>query len=286
VARVLHRAPPAVLVVVAALSVQLGAALATTLFDEAGPLGAVLLRVGMGAAVLLAFYGRRLRRLRGLPLRPVLALGLVLAVMNSLFYASLDRIPLGVAVTFEFLGPLAVAVALSRHLRDLLWVALAGAGVALLGSPTVDVDKAGLAFAAGAGACWAAYIVVTKRVSHTWPVGPALTVSMAVAALLLLPVGLAFEAERLGSPALLGVGLGVALLSSVVPYALELLAIRRVTPSTFSVLLSLEPALAAVVGLAALGQELELAEWLAVAFVVAASAGASLGAVEAPPPEA
>lgn len=282
----LHRAPPAVLVVVAALSVQLGAALATTLFDEAGPLGAVLLRVGMGAAVLLAFYGRRLRRLRGLPLRPVLALGLVLAVMNSLFYASLDRIPLGVAVTFEFLGPLAVAVALSRHLRDLLWVALAGAGVALLGSPTVDVDKAGLAFAAGAGACWAAYIVVTKRVSHTWPVGPALTVSMAVAALLLLPVGLAFEAERLGSPALLGVGLGVALLSSVVPYALELLAIRRVTPSTFSVLLSLEPALAAVVGLAALGQELELAEWLAVAFVVAASAGASLGAVEAPPPEA
>lgn len=176
---VLDRTPAPLLVLVAAFSVQGGAALATTLFEEAGPLGAVTLRLGLAALLMLALYGSGLRAARGRPLRWVVALGAILALMNSLFYLSLDRIPLGVAVTVEFLGPLAVAVAGSRHARDLLWVALAGAGIALFGSPTVDVDKVGLALAAGAGACWAGYIVVGKRLSHTWPVGLGLTAALA-----------------------------------------------------------------------------------------------------------
>jgi len=286
VARLLDRTPAAFLVLVAAFSVQGGAALATTLFEEAGSLGAVTLRLGFAAVLMLALYGRGLGAARGLPLRWVIALGAILAVMNSLFYASLDRVPLGVAVTVEFLGPLAVAVAGSRHARDLLWVALAGTGIALFGSPTVEVDKTGLAFAAGAGACWAAYIVVGKRLSHTWPVGLGLTASLGVAALLILPVGLAVSAERLADPALLAKGLAVALLSSVIVNGLELVAVRRLRASTFSILLSLEPAVAAFVGAVALSQTPTALEGLAVALVVVASVGASLSARVAPPPEA
>ena len=284
--RLLDRTPAALLVLAAAFSVQGGSAIATTLFEQAGTFGAVTLRLGFAAVVLLALYGRGLRAVRGLPLRWVFALGAILATMNSLFYASLDRIPLGVAVTVEFLGPLAVAVAGSRHARDLLWVVLAGAGIALFGSPTVDVDKGGLALAAAAGACWAGYIVVGKRLSHTWPLRLGLTASIGIAALLILPVGLALSAERLADPALLGKGLVVALLSSIVVNALELLAVRRLRASTFSILLSLEPAVAALLGAVALSQIPTALEGLAVVLVVAASAGASLSARVAPPPEA
>ena len=169
------RTPATALVLAAAFAFQGGAALATTLFEEAGPLGAVWMRQLFGAFVLLALNPGVLRRVRSRPLLPVVALGLTLAVMNSFFYASIDRIPLGLAVTAEFLGPLAVAVAGSRRPRDFVWIVLAAAGVALLGSPTVDVDLIGLAFALGAGACWAGYILIGKRLGESWPLLDGLT---------------------------------------------------------------------------------------------------------------
>jgi inner membrane transporter RhtA len=282
----LNRASPISLVLAAAFVFQLGAAVATTLFDRAGPLGTVLLRVGWGAVILLVLHRRALADARGRPLRWVILFGLVLATMNALFYQSLDRIPLGVAVTVEFIGPLAVAVALSRRPLDLAWIALAGAGVALLGSPTVDVDGVGLLFALGAGACWAAYIVVGKRMAATVPLRTALAVSMTVAAIVILPFGLADAAGRLADPVVLAAGLAVALLSSVLPYTLELTALRRMRASTFSIVLSLEPAIAALVGAVLLSQQPSPLEALAVVLVVAASIGASRGVREVPVPEA
>lgn len=282
----LERVPPVTLVLAAAVSVQIGAAIATTLFDEAGPLGTVLLRVGWGAVVLLALNRRAFADARGRRLRWVVAFGLVLALMNALFYQSLERIPLGVAVTVEFVGPLAVAVALSRRRLDLAWVALAATGIVLLGSPTVDVDPVGLAFALGAGVCWAAYIVVGKRIASTWPLRTALTLAMTVAAAAMLPVGLADAAGDLADVAVLATGLVVALLSSVVPYALELGALRRMSAATFSIVLSLEPALAAIAGAVLLAQEPSALEAVAIVLVVLASIGASRSARGVLVPEA
>ncbi|HEX2504886.1 MAG TPA: EamA family transporter [Gaiellaceae bacterium] len=280
----LQRVPATALVVAAAFSFQGGAALATTLFDDVGPLGAVWLRQLFGALVLLALNAGVLRRLRSRPLAPVLALGLSLAVMNSFFYASIDRIPLGLAVTIEFLGPLGVAVAGSRRLRDFVWIALAAAGVALLGSPTLDLDPVGIAFALGAAACWASYILLAKRLGERWPLLDGLTLAIAVTALLLTPLGVASGGGELLDASTLGVGLAIGVLASVVPYGLELAALRRLATHTFGILMSLEPAVAAVVGAVFLSQALSPLEALAVAFVVAASIGANVRARTPMPP--
>lgn len=282
--RLVGRAPAPLLVVTAAFSVQSGAALATTLFEEVGPLGAVWFRQVFGALVLLALNPRVLGRVRSRPLGPAVALGCTLAVMNSLFYASIDRIPLGVAVTAEFLGPLAVAVVGSRRPRDFVWIVLAGAGVALLGSPTVDVDRLGLALALAAGACWAAYILIGKRLASSWPLIDGLTLAMILAAVLMMPVGVATAGDVLVQPRLLAVGLAVGVLASVVPYVLELQALRRVTTGTFGILMSLEPAVAALAGALFLSQALSLLESLAVVLVVVASIGANLRLREPLPP--
>src|SRR5215211_6439398 len=273
---VVARTPAPLLVVAAAFSFQSGAALATTLFEEAGPLGAVWLRQFFGAVVLVALNAGVVRRCRSRSIRPVLALGATLALMNSLFYASIDRIPLGVAVTAEFLGPLAVAVAGSRRPRDFVWTVLAGAGVALLGSPTTDVDPVGLALALSAGACWGGYILIGKRLGEEWPLLDGLTLAMAIAAALMTPVGLVAGGSALVGPPVLAVGLAVGILGSVVPYALELTALRRLTTAAFGILMSLEPAIAALVGALILSQALSPLEGLAVAFVVVASIGANL----------
>ena len=282
--RLLGRTPAPLLVIGAALSVQCGAALATTLFEEAGALGAVWVRQAFGAAILLALSRGALRRLRGRPLTPVLALGGILAAMNSLFYASIDRVPLGVAVTAEFLGPLLVAALGSRRVQDFLWVLLAGAGVALLGSPRVDVDDVGLLLALGAGGCWALYIVVGKRLTSTWPLLDGLTIAMLVAAILMAPLGVASVRGDLLDPSLLGVGVAVALLASVVPYLLELSALRRISVSAFGILMSLEPAVAALAGALILSQRLTLLESVAIVLVIAASVGANRRAAAVPPP--
>jgi inner membrane transporter RhtA len=265
-------------------SVQLGAAVATTLFDDLGPSGTVLLRTGFAALILLAIWRPAVAGAPGEPLRDAALLGLALAGMNLSFYEALDRIPLGIAVTFEFTGPFAVAVAGSRRAGDLLWVALAAAGIVLI-SPGLhgSLDGLGIAFALLAGCFWAAYIVLSARVGRGFSGGHGLALAMAVAAIVLLPVGVAGGGGALGRPGLLATGLAVAVLSSAIPYSLELEALRRLPKGTFGVLMSLEPAVAALVGLAALGQDLSATEVVAVALVVAASAGA-LGTAQASAP--
>jgi inner membrane transporter RhtA len=271
-------------VIASVVSVQMGAAVATTLFDELGPAGTVLLRTGFAALILLAIWRPALPRRASGPLRDAALLGVALACMNLSFYAALDRIPLGIAVTLEFTGPFAVAIAGSRRASDLLWVVFAAAGIALL-SPGVhgSLDGVGVAFALLAGGFWAAYIVLAARVGRGFSGGQGLALAMAVAAAALVPVGVAGGGADLVDPRLLAVGLAVAVLSSAIPYSLELEALRRLPKGTFGVLMSLEPAVAALVGLVVLGQELSAAEAVAIGLVVAASAGA-LGSAQAPAP--
>jgi inner membrane transporter RhtA len=277
--------PAPLLVVGAAFSVQFGAALATTAFDTAGPLGFVWIRVGLAALILVALNARVLRQAGGLPLRWVLAAGGSVAFMNACFYQAIDRIPLGLATTVEFLGPLAVAVLGSRRAVDFLWIALAGAGVALLGTPSVELDPVGLGFAFGAAVSWAAYILLAKRMLEDWPVGSGLALTLLVAAVLLAPFGIAAGGSALLDGRVLAVGFAVAVLGSVLPFALELAALRQLSAATFGILLSLEPAVAAFAGAVALGQVPSAIEAVAIVLVVAASAGASLGARRIVPPE-
>jgi inner membrane transporter RhtA len=278
-----ERATSIGLVLGATASVQLGAAVATTLFDDLGPTGAVLLRTGFAAVILVAIWRPAVPRLAGEPLRDAVLLGLALAGMNLSFYAALDRVPLGIAVTLEFTGPFAVAVAGSRRASDWIWVALAAAGILLLSPLRGSLDGLGAAFALLAGACWAGYIVLAARVGRAFAGGRGLALAMVVATIVLIPVGVVGGGGDLGRPELLAVGLAVAVLSSAIPYSLELEALRRIRKGTFGVLMSLEPAVAALIGLTALGQGLSTTEVVAIALVVAASAGA-LGTAAAPAP--
>ncbi len=199
--------------------------------------------------------------------------------MNLAFYEAIDRIPLGVAVTFEFVGPLGVAVAGSRRALDVLWVVLAAAGILLLSDfGSTDLDPTGVALALLAGAFWAAYILLSVRVGRAFPGGGGLALAMVVAGAVLLPVGVADGGGELLLPAVLATGAAVAVLSSVIPYSLELEALRRMPQSVFGVLMSLEPALATLAGWVVLGQGMTARELVAVMLVVAASAGAALGA--------
>jgi inner membrane transporter RhtA len=275
--------PPTLLVLAAVASVQFGAALAKTLFDEIGPGGTVFLRVLFAAIVLALLWRPRLaghdRRELGL----AVLFGLVLGGMNLAFYASLERIPLGIAVTFEFVGPLGVAVFGSRRPRDLLWVGLAAAGILLLSDfGGTDLDKVGVGLALLAGACWAAYILVAARVGRAFPGGGGLSLAMVIAAVALAPIGIADAGAELLVPWVLAAGAAVGVLSSAIPYALELEALRRLPVGVFGVLMSLEPAMAALAGFVLLGEELAARELAAIALVIAASAGAAYGATVAP----
>jgi inner membrane transporter RhtA len=276
--------PPTLLVLAAIASVQFGAALAKTLFDELGPGGTVFIRVLFGAIVVALIWRPRLaghdRREIGL----AVVFGLVLAAMNLCFYASLDRIPLGIAVTFEFVGPLGVAVFGSRRGLDLLWVALAAAGILLLADLGGDggLDRLGVALALTAGALWAAYILLSARVGQAFPGGSGLALAMVVATVPLAPVGIAAAGSDLLVPWILLVGAAVGVLSSAIPYTLELEALRRLPVGVFGVLMSLEPAMGALAGFVVLGEELVAREVVAILLVVAASAGAARGAAVAP----
>ena len=268
------------------VSVQVGAALATTLFDELGPSGTVLLRVAFAAIVLSAIWRPSIRGVERDNLWLVAGFGLALAGMNLSFYAALDRIPLGVAVTLEFVGPLGVAILASRRRLDLAWAAVAAAGIVLLSpAPGGSLDALGLGLALLAGCFWGAYILLSARIGRAFRGGDGLALAMVVAAVVLLPVGIPVGGSELVEPGLLAVGFAVALLSSAIPYSLELEALRRLAAGTFGVLMSLEPAVAALAGLIILGQELSATEWLAIALVVVASAGA-LGTSRAQAPEA
>ncbi|WSY79770.1 EamA family transporter [Streptomyces sp. NBC_00879] len=266
---------PVALVVAGALSVQFGAAIAVLLMPRAGALGVVTLRLVLAAFVLLVVCRPRLRGHSRADWRTVVAFGAVMAAMNVLFYQAADRIPLGAAVTFEVLGPLVLSVIVSRRLVNLVWAGLALGGVLLLSGGGFDrLDPVGAAFALSAGAMWAAYIVFSARTGRRFPQADGLALAMGVGAVLSLPLGLAESGSKLIVPSTLGLGLAVALMSSVLPYTLELLALRRLPAPTFAVLMSLEPAIAATAGFFVLHQALSAVDALAIALVIAASMGA------------
>jgi inner membrane transporter RhtA len=266
------------LVVALAVSMHAGSAIATSLFGQVGPLGVLWLRCVLAALLLAAIFRGRALALPRPSRRGVVALGVVLAAMNACFFEAIARVPLGVASTIEFTGPLLVALAGSRRRRDVAWALLAGLGVALLGSSGTGVDTLGAAFAFGSAACWATYIVLAKRLVAGAEPLPVLTFTLAVAAVVLTGPALATAGDGLFTSHVLAVGLAVAALASAIPYLLELLALRLVSAATFSILLSLEPAVAALIGLIALGQALGALEVAAVGCVVLASAGAARAA--------
>ncbi|SER31755.1 inner membrane transporter RhtA [Lentzea xinjiangensis] len=277
VARLLGGIPPTALVLLGIVSVQVGAAVAKQLFAVVGAAGTVTLRLVVAAVVLVALWRPSLRLDRR-TLLVVLTYGAVLATMNLCFYAALDRIPLGAAVTIEFLGPLAVAVAGSRRWLDGVWVLLAGAGVVLLTRVQGGLLWTGVLFALAAGACWAAYILVTAKLGSRTNDGKGLALAMVVGAVIALPFGVSSAGTAIFDPVVLAAGFAVALMSSVIPYSLELEALRRMPPRVFGILMSLEPAVAAVAGLVLLGEHLAPAQWVAVCCVVIASVGATRSA--------
>jgi inner membrane transporter RhtA len=267
-----ERAAAVGMVLAAAGSLQVGAAFAVTLFDELGPAGAAFLRLAFAAVVLWAIWRPRLTG----DLRLAGAFGVALGLMNWSIYEAMDRIPLGVAVTIEFAGPLLVAVIGSHRPLDGVWIALAAAGIVLLADPSGgSTDALGVAFALAAAACWMAYIYLSKRTGAAFPGGSGLAIAMAVGALVVLPAGVIQAEGALTEPDLLGAALVVALASSVLPYSLELEALRRLPEAVFGVLMSLEPAVAALAGFVVLDQGLGARELLAIAMVVVASAGAA-----------
>ena len=271
-----RRASAVGLVFAAACSVQGGAAVAKSLFPQLGPPGVVFLRLLFGSAALWAIARPQLRQRRRADLRLIAALGIVLVSMNITFYEALARVPLGIAVTVEFVGPLAVAVLGSRKAVDLLWVVLAGAGVGLLadGGGTA-VRPLGVVLAATAGFFWALYILIGVRVGRAFSGATGLAPAMALGALLMAPWGILSAGHHLRDAQLVGASVGVGLLSSALPWSLELEALRRLPPHVFSVVLSLEPALAALAGFVFLHEHLHTRAWVAIALVMLASAGAA-----------
>ncbi|MDN3245641.1 EamA family transporter [Streptomyces mutabilis] len=266
---------PVGLVLAGGLSVQFGAALAVSLMPRAGALGVVTLRLAVAAVVLLLVCRPRLRGYSRADWGTVVVFGIAMAGMNGLFYQAVDRIPLGPAVTLEVLGPLALSVFASRRAVNLVWAGLALAGVFLLSGGGFDsLDPVGAAYALAAGGMWAAYILFSARTGRRFPQADGLALAMAVGAVLFLPLGIAESGAELIDPVTLALGAGVALLSSVLPYTLELLALRRLPAPTFAILMSLEPAIAAAAGFLILDQALSATQAAAIALVIAASMGA------------
>lgn len=258
-------------------SVQVGATVARHLFDAIGPEATVWLRVAFGASILLLIARPRSLRLNGRQWRFVIAFGLVIAGMNLSFYEAIARIPLGIAVTIEFLGPLGVAIAGSRRPIDFLWAALAAGGVGLLtATGGGSITGLGFAFALGAAVGWACYILLNQQVGRLVPGPNGLAFAMALAGLALLPSGIAGGGRRLLSLGSLAVGVVVAILSSAIPFSLEFAALRRLPRQVFGILMSLEPAVGALAGYLFLGQALGWREAAGIAMVIVASAGASV----------
>ena len=278
--------PPTLLVVVAVSSLQFGAAFAKTIFDEVGPGGTVFLRVIFAAVVLVAIWRPAVRGRTRADWRLIALFGLCLGAMNLAFYEAIERIPLGIAVTLEFVGPLGVAIAGSRRLLDLAWVVLAAAGIVLLSDfGTADLDALGVALALGAGTLWAVYILLSARMGRVFPDASGLALAMVAAAAILAPFGVADAGAELLAPEVLAVGAAVAILSSAIPYTLEMEALRRMPAGVFGVMMSIEPAVAALAGFIVLDEGLATRELVAILLVVAASAGAARNA-HVPPRDA
>jgi inner membrane transporter RhtA len=271
----MNRIPAVWLVVSGIVSVQVGAAIAKDLFDLVPPTAMVWLRLITAAVILLAVarppptgHSRRDWLI-------VLGFGVSLMTMNWAIYQSFARIPLGIAVTIEFLGPLTLAVIGSRRLVDLIWVALAGIGVALLGLSRTTLTLAGVGFALLAAVAWACYILLSARTGRRWPGISGIAIASVVGAIALAPPAILEAGRVMLDPTVVALGVAVGLLSSVIPYSFELIALRRIPPRVFSILMSLEPAAAALAAMILLGEFLSLVQWLAMACVVIASIGAT-----------
>ncbi|WP_316811618.1 EamA family transporter [Pedobacter heparinus] len=266
---------PAVLLAI--ISVQGGAAIAKGLFPLLGAAGTASVRIGFSALILLAVYRPDLKQLSRQQWKAVIAYGMSLGAMNIIFYLAIARIPLGLGVTLEFIGPLLLAVSGSKRAIDFLWILLAAIGIAFI-SPWNEkgADLLGILLALLAGAFWAAYIVLGGRISKLMDGGQAVAIGMIFASIVVLPFGLAGGILQHFSPVMLLSGIALALLSSAIPFTLKINALRKIPARTFSILMSLEPAVAAICGLLFLKEMLSFYEWLAIALVVIASAGATL----------
>lgn len=263
------------IVVLGLICQEAGAGLAVTLFPQAGAVGVVTMRLVFSAVILLLAFRPRLRGRTRADWLTAVAFGLVLAAMNLLFYLALARLPLGATVTIEYLGPLLLSVIIARRASAWLWAVLALAGVALLSRGGFEhLDPLGVLLAAGAGGGWVGYILLSRSTGARFGRLDGLAIAMAVGALATLPLGIATSGQALLHPVVLLLGLGVAMLSSAIPYGLELLALRRLPAATFSILLSIAPALAALAGLVILNQPLTILDAVAIALVVVASMGA------------
>lgn len=266
------------LVLLGIASLQFGAGVAKTLFDEVSPTALVWLRMASSALVLVAVARPRLRGRTRADWLVAVGFGVTLGLMNWSIYQSFSRIPIGIAVTIEFIGPLAVAAFGFRRPRDLVWVGLAALGVLLLGAERADLDLVGVGFAVLAGTAWAGYILLSSHTGRRWEGIDGLAVASLVATATLAPALLATDTGPLTDPRILLLGAAVGLLSSVVPYSCELIALRRLAPAVFGVLMSLEPAAAALAGLLVVGEQLGVLQWLAIGCVVVASVGATRAA--------
>lgn len=269
---------PIVVLLIAMTSIQTGASLAKTLFPLVGAPGVTALRLALGTLILVAVFKPWRLRFKAEQRLPLLIYGLALGGMNYLFYLSIQTIPLGVAVALEFTGPLAVALFSSRRAVDFVWVILAVMGLWFLlplGQSITQVDLTGAAFALGAGACWALYILSGQKAGADH--GPAtVAIGSLIAAIIFVPIGAWEAGSALWHWSLLPIGLGVAILSTALPYSLEMIALTRLPTRTFGTLMSLEPALAALSGMLFLGEHLTLVQWLALLSIIAASAGSTL----------
>jgi inner membrane transporter RhtA len=263
------------LVVVGLICQEIGAGLAVTLFPQVGALGMVTIRMFFSAVILMAVFRPRFRSRSRSDWLTVVAFGLALAAMNTLFYLALTRLDLGATVTIEYLGPLVLSVVAGRRASAWLWALLAFAGVALLGRGGFEqLDLLGVLFALGAGVMWVSYILLSARAGGRFARLDGLALAMVVSAIVMLPFGVTTAGSALVHPMVLVLGLAIAVLSSTIPYGLELFALRRLAPAVFSILLSLMPALAALAGLLILHQALEVLDVVAIGLVVTAGMGA------------
>jgi inner membrane transporter RhtA len=269
--------PPLPAVLLAIISVQSGAAIAKGLFPQIGAAGTASLRIGISAVILLIAYRPNFRLLTAAQWKAVIPYGLCLGAMNLIFYFAIERIPIGLAVTLEFIGPLALALFGSKRIIDFLWVILAASGIILIAPFNgKGVDLTGMFLALLAGAFWAGYIILGGRISKIMDGGKAVATGMLFASILVVPFGIFSEGLSNLTPTLLGLGMALALLSSAIPFTLEMNALKTIPAKTFSILMSLEPAFAAICALIFLNEYLLLHEVVAIILVVVASAGATI----------
>ncbi len=276
---------PLGLLIIAMISIQSGASLAKSLFPVVGAQGTTALRLIFASLILLLVLRPWRARLTAKSLRTVTLYGISLGSMNMLFYMSLQTVPLGIAVALEFTGPLAVALWASRKLIDFLWVALAVIGLLLLipvGESSTSIDLVGAGYALGAGACWAAYIVFGQKAGADNGIQTA-ALGVTIAALFIAPIGVVHAGAALLDVSLIPAALGVAVLSTALPYSLEMVALTRMSARTFGTLASLEPVFAALSGLIFLHEDLSLTQWLAIGAIIVASIGATLGSTPTKP---